>query len=152
MCCSATSRDGQSDASGDAFNAAIALVLAVIYRPLMIECDPVPAHLSRRRAGASGVPGWSINPSTAFTRSARCWASDYYPARGLRGSVARYAGMICTAVASAIVSLRGWCCRSRPASLRAYDYPGWRPGLSGIAPVRNVRGLVSRCFGRHLEA
>jgi zinc/manganese transport system permease protein len=44
-----------------AFNATITLlVLAVIYRPLVIECvDPVfPAHREpRRRAGASGVSG-----------------------------------------------------------------------------------------------
>jgi len=63
-----------------AFNATITLlVLAVIYRPLVIECvDPLFLRTVSRAGAPAHLASWhwsSSTSSTVFTPSARCSAS-----------------------------------------------------------------------------
>ena len=118
-----------------AFNATITLlVLAVIYRPLVIEMrrSGVPAHGEpRRRAGASGVSGAGRHQPRQRLSCARHLAGGGAddPARRHRAVlVARHhrhdlhrgrERRWCRA-------MPGWCCRSRPGCRRARRSFWWR--------------------------
>ena len=145
-----------------AFNTTITLlVLAVIYRPLVIECvDPVflrtvsragaPAHLAFlalvvvnlvngfHALGTLLAVGLMILPAGI----ARFWSRDI-------------TGMICIAVASA---MRVGLCRAGavvpdPGAVGAGDHPGGGGAVCVSVLFGSVSGLVRQMFpGRHLEA
>ncbi len=146
-----------------AFNATITLlVLAVIYRPLVIECvDPV----FLRTVSRAGAPAHLAFLALVVDQSRQRLSCARHAAGGRADDPARRHRAVLVARhhrhdlhrgrrARSCRAMPGWCCRSRPRCRRAPRSSWWRRCFMSCSVLfGSVSGLVRQLFpGRHLEA